>query len=97
MSAAAPAGISGDSAVGGGASVTATTTPTVVLDGLIISNSGNPAGGLVVYLALGLRAGGSFSTDTSGPRRGACASAMLDKWVRLGINCHRNRISITIR
>ena len=60
-------GVFRDSVVDGRASVTATTTPTVVLDGLIISNSGSLVGGMVVYFVLKLRFGKRFLLEAVRP------------------------------
>ena len=55
-----------DSDVDGRASATDTTTALDALEGLIISNSGSPVGGFVVYLVLVFRAGKCFFIEAIG-------------------------------
>ena len=65
-----------DSDVDGRASVTAMTTALDALGGLIISNSGRPAGGLVVYLVLNLRTGKCFFSEAIGRSCGTASAAI---------------------
>lgn len=67
-----------DSEVEGRPSVTEMTTPLFMPDGLIISNSGSPAGGLVVYREILIfRAGKCFRREAIGPSWSGGSVAMI--------------------